>query len=91
MIANHSQVLFKLMTCWGGEYRGGKRGRGSPNKTPFIAAISVDSQGHPIAMNMNVVKGFRTTEISRWAKQHLRADAHVISDGLACFAAVKTA
>jgi len=42
-------------------------------------------------MNMNVVKGFRTTEMSRWAKQHLKAGAHVISDGLACFAAVKTA
>jgi len=75
---------------WGGEYRGGKRGRGSPNKTPFIAAVSVDSQGHPITMNMNVVKGFRTSEISRWAKQHLSADAHVISDGLACLSGVKS-
>jgi transposase-like protein len=27
---------------WGGEHRGGKRGRGSPNKTPFVAAVSVD-------------------------------------------------
>jgi len=24
--------------------------------------------GHPIAMNMNVVKGFQLTEISRWAR-----------------------
>jgi len=76
---------------WGGEYRGGKRGRGSPNKTPFVAAVSVDEQGHPITMNMNVVKGFSTAEISRWAKQHLSPEAHVISDGLACFSAVQSA
>lgn len=40
---------------WGGELRGGKRGRGSENKTPFVAAVSIDDQGHPMAMNMNVV------------------------------------
>jgi len=57
---------------WGGERRGGKRGRGSANKVPFVAAVSLNEEGHPIAMNMNVVKGFRLTEISRWAKQHLQ-------------------
>ena len=57
---------------WGGELRGGKRGRGSENKTPFVAAVSIDNQGHPIAMNMNVVEGFRSKEIARWAKQHSR-------------------
>ncbi len=76
---------------WGGECRGGKRGRGSPNKTPFVAAVSVDSQGHPIAMNMNVVDGFRRRDIARWAKRHLSPDSHVFSDGLACFSAVKQA
>ncbi len=34
---------------------------------------------------------FRTSEISRWAKQHLSADAHVVSDGLPCFSAVTSA
>jgi len=34
--------------------------------------VSLNEEGHPIAMNMNVVKGFRLTEISRWAKQHLQ-------------------
>jgi hypothetical protein len=74
---------------WGGEHRGGKRGRGSPNKTPFVAAVSVNKKGHPIAMNMNVVNGFRSKEIARWAKHHLSPDSYVVSDGLACFAAVK--
>jgi transposase-like protein len=76
---------------WGGELRGGKRGRGSENKTPFVAAVSTDEQGHPIAMNMNVVEGFRTQEIARWAKKHLAPNSHVISDGLPCFNAVKEA
>lgn len=76
---------------WGGERRGGKRGRGSANKVPFVAAVSLNNEGHPIAMNMSVVKGFRLTEISRWAKHHLQPGSTVISDGLACFTAVKEA
>jgi ISXO2 transposase-like protein len=76
---------------WGGERRGGKRGRGSTNKIPFVAAVSLNEEGHPIAMNMHVVKGFRLTEISRLAKCHLQRDSTIISDGLACFSAVKDA
>ena len=71
--------------------KGVSRGRGSENKTPFIAAISTNKAGHPIAMNMNVVEGFRLTEISRWAKQHLQSGSTVVSDGLACFSAIKQA
>ncbi len=73
---------------WGGEQRGGKRGRGSSNKTPFVAAVSVNEKGHPIRMNFNVVKGFRLTEVSRWAKKHLTPESVVVTDGLACFSAV---
>ena len=73
---------------WGGERHGGKTGRGSPNKTPFVAAVSVSEEGHPLYMNMSVVKGFRSTEISRWAKQHISPASVVHSDGLACFNAV---
>lgn len=76
---------------WGGERHGGKRGRGSKNKIPFVAAVSLNEKGHPIAMNMNVVKGFRLTEISRWAKQHLQPGSTVLSDGLPCFSAVSDA
>jgi hypothetical protein len=76
---------------WGGERRGGKRGRGSANKVPFVAAVSLNEEGQPMAMNMNVVKGFRLTEISRWAKQHLQPNSTVISDGLSGFSAVTEA
>lgn len=53
--------------------------------------LSVNEKGHPIAMNMNVVNGFRSKEIACWAKRHLSTDSHVVSDGLACFTAVKEA
>ena len=76
---------------WGGERRGGKRGRGAAHKVPFVTAVSLNEEGHPIAINMNVVKGFRLTEISRWAHHHLESDCTVISDGLACFSAVTDA
>ncbi len=55
---------------WGGELHGGSRGRGSENKTPFLAAVSTNEKGNPIRMNMNVVEGFRWLEIARWSKQH---------------------
>jgi len=76
---------------WGGERHGGSRGRGSKNKHPLVAAVSINEEGHPVAMNMTVIKGFRLTEISRWAQHHLQAGSLVVSDGLACFSAVKDA
>jgi len=33
-------------------YMGGKLGRGSENKTPCIAAVSVNEDSHPINMNV---------------------------------------
>jgi len=56
---------------WGGELRGA-RGRGSENKTPFVAALSTNEEGHPIAMNFNVVKGFTLKEIEQWSLKHLK-------------------
>jgi len=76
---------------WGGENRGGTRGRGSENKTPFVAAVSTNDDGHPIAMNFNVVKGFTSDEIERWANDHLKPGCTVHSDGLSCFPAVEDA
>lgn len=76
---------------WGGRRSGGKSGRGSPNKTPFVAAISVDEEGHPLLMSMNKVEAFTSAEISRWSQRHLSSGSTVYSDGLACFNAVSDA
>lgn len=77
---------------WGGRRRGYKRGRGTRSKAPFVAAVATDpASGKPLAMRMDRVKGFRLREIGRWSCKHLKAGAHVRSDGLSCFAAVQKA
>ena len=38
----------------GGERSGGKRGRGAPGKTPFVAAVQTNEQGHPLRMKLTV-------------------------------------
>ena len=73
---------------WGGEKHGGKRGRGASGKTPFVAAIQTNENGHPIAMRMTKLSGFKKDEIFNWAERHLAAGSHVISDGLFCFRAI---
>ena len=70
---------------WGGERRGGKRGRGAAGKTPFVAAVACSADGRPQRMRMTPLKGFRSDSVDRWARMHLSADAEVTSDGLPCF------
>ncbi len=70
---------------WGGERRGGKRGRGAAGKTPYIAAVACSSDGRPLHMRMTPLKGFRTKSITHWARTHLTPDCEVSSDGLRCF------
>jgi hypothetical protein len=76
---------------WGGEKHGGKRGRGASGKTPFVAAVQTDEEGHPVAMRMTKLNGFKKEEIFNWAGRHVAAGSHVISDGLFCFRAVEHA
>ena len=72
----------------GGELAGGKAGRGSENKVPFVAAVSLDTEGHPMYVKMTPVPGFTSKAISDWAIENLNPNCTVISDGLACFAGV---
>jgi hypothetical protein len=73
---------------FGGELSGGKAGRGSENKAPFVAALSLDEEGHPLRVKLTPVSGFTSKAIADWAKANLTPGCAVISDGLACFAAV---
>lgn len=73
---------------WGGERHGGLRGRGSPGKTPFVAAVTCTPQGHPLHVRMDKVDGFRKTILADWAARVLVPGCQVVSDGLNCFAAV---
>lgn len=60
-------------------------------KTPLVAAVETNHEGHPMRIKLSVVKGFRTREIAHWSQSHLSAGSTVISDGLACFNAVSGA
>ena len=75
----------------GGERSGGKAGRGSENKVPFVAALSLDDDGHPLRIKLTAVSGFTLKAIAAWAKANLAPDCSVLSDGLACFTAVTEA
>jgi transposase-like protein len=74
-----------------GGKRGGKAGRGSENKVPFVAAVSVDDEGHPGRIKLTPVSGFTTEAITVWSKSHLSDGCTVLSDGLACFSGVSAA
>jgi len=75
----------------GGELPGGKAGRGSENKVPFIAALQTDDQGHPLYAVFSKVKGFCKEEILAWSKRFLAPSTVVVSDGLSCFQSFEAA
>ena len=75
----------------GGERAGGKPGRGSENKVPFVAAVSLNAKGRPLYLKLSLVSGFTSQAIGNWAKANLAPLTRVRSDGLGCFAAVTEA
>ena len=75
---------------WGGERRGGKRGRGTAGKTPFVAAVELNEESHPVRMKLSVVKLFKSKVIAQWSAVHIRHQTIVISLRLACFRAISS-
>ena len=75
----------------GGELNDGTAGRGSENKVPFVAAVSLDGDGHPLRAKFTQLSGFTRKAIAEWASTALSPRSTVISDGLACFAGVTDA
>ena len=72
----------------GGERSGGKRGRGAPGKTPFVAAVETTPEGKPVRLKLGRVASFCSASISGFAKRSLDPACTVISDGLQCFVGV---
>ena len=75
----------------GGELAGGTAGRGSENKVPFVAAVSLNTEGSPMTIKMAPIPGFTRKAIADRAKDDLSPGCVVISDGLACFTGVTEA
>jgi hypothetical protein len=72
----------------GGERSGGKTGRGSENKVPFIAAVQTTPDGQPQLACFSQ-QPFTTEEVALFAAKSLAPSASVVSDGLWCFGGVK--
>ena len=72
----------------GGELPGGKSGRGSQNKVPFIAAVQTTPLGQA-KFACFAQQPFTTEAVAAFAAKSLASSATVVSDGLWCFGAVK--
>ncbi len=73
----------------GGKLKGGKCGRGSENKQPFVAAISTDENNHPLKMKLDIIDSFTVKNIKKWTKNHIVSGSHIVTDALACFSGVE--
>ena len=72
----------------GGERSGGKSGRGSENKVPFVAAVQTTPEGQPQFVCLRQ-QPFTTEAVAAFAVRAMAPSASVVSDGLWCFGAVQ--
>lgn len=72
----------------GGEVHGGKAGRGSPNKVPFVAAVQTTESGQPVYLCLSQ-RPFTKASLLAFAERSLAAPATLVSDGLGCFTAIQ--
>ena len=70
----------------GGERSGGKTGRGSENKVPFVAAVQTTPGGHPVLACLRQ-QPHTSEQVAVFAAEPLVTSAWVVSDGLSCFRA----
>lgn len=73
----------------GGERNGGKAGRGSENKRPFVIAVETSEDGRPRRAVIDPVAGFTKVALSDWIARRLQPGADVYSDGLGAFKALE--
>lgn len=64
----------------GGIRSGGKVGRGSENKTAFLAALETDADNNPLRLILTKINAINTGTTQNWAEKHLEASAYVVSD-----------
>jgi hypothetical protein len=73
------------------ELEGGRRGRGGPNKVPFVVAVETNEEGHPLRLLLKVVATHDGAAIEALAKAHLMPGTRVVCDASQCFHSVKRA
>jgi len=72
----------------GGERSGGKPGRGSENKVPFVAAEQTTESGQPQFMCLSL-QPFTKEAMETFFARSLMLPLTLVSDGLACFEAAE--
>ena len=73
----------------GGERSGGKPGRGSENKTPFVAAVQTTNDGKPHLACLSM-SPFTNAALEDFFATHTALPLTVVSDGLGCFGVAKS-
>lgn len=68
----------------GGERRGGKTGRGSENKVPFVTAVQTTESGEAQYVCLAQVP-FTKAAVQAFVDRHLVRPLTAVSDGLSCF------
>lgn len=71
----------------GGERSGGKPGRGSENKVPFVCAVQTTESGQAVLACLSL-RPFTNEAMLEFAAQSLALPLTVVSDGLPCFVAL---
>lgn len=69
----------------GGERSGGKRGRGSPGKTPFVAAVETTADGKAHRVKVRRVRRFTKNNIKKITRRIVTLGARVVTDEPGCF------
>ena len=70
---------------WGGKKLDGRRERGATDKTPFIAAMSTNENGHPYQMRFSRVTSFSKNSVIDLASNHLSNGKKIVTDGFLGF------
>ena len=75
----------------GGERGGGRRRRGSPGKTPFVAAVETSADGKAHRVKLRRVRRFTKKVVKAVTERIVAPGAHVVTDGFRCFNGVADA
>jgi hypothetical protein len=75
---------------FGGERHGGKPGRGSENKVPFVAAVQTTQDGQPQYVCLKQCR-FTKTALAAFIAKSMVRPLTVVSDGLVCFTTAEDA
>jgi len=69
---------------FGGKHRGGKRGRGTPGKTPVVVCVEM-TQGKPGFVSMDVVETMEKANVLTVARKRIELGSHIHTDAFRAF------